>query len=218
LKKPGIALVIFDGDGVLIDSEPIANRVLMEQLAGVGLQMPPAQVMKTFVGRTRDGCIDLAAQMLGRPLPAEFGKLWDAALYEALEHEVKPVEGIPELLRSMTLPYCVASNAERERMEISLRAAGLLPLVKDLVFTASEVAHPKPAPDLFLYAAKKMGAAPSRCAVVEDTPTGVKAGVAAGMKVFAYAGAAHADRKALGAEGATLFETMKSLPGLLESR
>jgi HAD superfamily hydrolase (TIGR01509 family) len=201
---------------VLIDSEPIANRVLMEQLAGAGLQMPLEEVMKTFVGRTRDGCIELAGRMLGRPLPARFGEQWDAALYEALENEVKPIEHVPELLRSMSLPFCVASNGERERMELSLRAAGLLPLVKDRLFTASEVAHPKPAPDLFLHAAKKMGAAPSQCVVIEDTPTGVKAGIAAGMKVFAYAGAAYADRKALQAEGATVFDSMKSLPALLE--
>jgi HAD superfamily hydrolase (TIGR01509 family) len=209
-------LVIFDCDGVLIDSEPIANRVLRDRLATAGLSMPLEDVMRTFVGRTRDGCIELAGRMLGRPLPPEFGKQWDAALYEALEREVKPVPGIPGLLKSMSAPYCVASNGERERMELALHAAGLLPLVKDHLFTASEVAHPKPAPDLFLHAAKTMGVAPSRCAVIEDTPTGVKAGVAAGMKVFAYAGAAHADEAALRSAGARVFHDMKLIPELLE--
>jgi beta-phosphoglucomutase-like phosphatase (HAD superfamily) len=90
--------------------------------------------------------------------------------------------------------------------------------VHDRLYTASDVAHPKPAPDLFLHAAKTMGAEPARCAVVEDTPTGVKAGVAAGMKVFGYAGAAHADREALQREGATVFDSMKSLPALLGMR
>jgi HAD superfamily hydrolase (TIGR01509 family) len=216
--KKGVALVIFDCDGVLIDSEPIANRVFMEQLETVGLSMPLEDVMRTFVGRTRDGCIELAGRMLGRPLPEEFGRRWDQALYEALEREVKPVAGIPELLRGMTLPYCVASNGERERMQRALRAAGLLPFVHDRLFTASDVAHPKPAPDLFLHAAKTMGVEPARCAVVEDTATGVKAGVAAGMKVFGYAGAAHADREALQREGATVFDSMKSLPALLGMR
>jgi HAD superfamily hydrolase (TIGR01509 family) len=216
--KKDVALVIFDCDGVLIDSEPIANRVFMEQLETVGLSMPLEDVMRTFVGRTRDGCIELAGRMLGRPLPEEFGRRWDLALYEALEREVKPVEGIPELLRGMTLPYCVASNGERERMQRALRAAGLLAFVHDRLFTASDVAHPKPAPDLFLHAAKTMGVEPARCAVVEDTPTGVKAGVAAGMKVFGYAGAAHADREALQREGAPVFDSMKSLPALLGMR
>jgi beta-phosphoglucomutase-like phosphatase (HAD superfamily) len=103
-------------------------------------------------------------------------------------------------------------------MELALRAAGLQALVKDRVFTASEVAHPKPAPDLFLHAARKMGADPSRCAVIEDTPTGVRAGVAAGMKVFAYAGAAHADERALREAGATIFHDMDEVPSLLGTR
>lgn len=209
-------LAIFDCDGVLIDSERIANRVLMEQLAGIGLDLPLEQVMKTFVGRTRDGCIELAGRMLGRPLPDDFGATWDAQLYAALEREVKPVDGIPELLGTLQLPFCVASNGERERMSRALRAAGLMPLVAGRLFTASEVARPKPAPDLFLHAAKAMGVEPARCAVIEDTPTGVKAGVAAGMQVFAYAAAAHADESALRDAGAKVFHDMKLVPALLE--
>lgn len=209
-------MVIFDCDGVLIDSERIANRVLMEQLAGIGLEMPLEQVMKTFVGRTRDGCIELAGRMLGRPLPGDFAAKWDARLYAALEREVKPVDGVPELLGTLPLPFCVASNGERERMSRALRAAGLMPLVEGRLFTASEVPRPKPAPDLFLHAAKAMGVEPARCAVIEDTPTGVKAGVAAGMKVFAYAAAAHADEAALRDAGAEVFHDMKLIPALLE--
>jgi HAD superfamily hydrolase (TIGR01509 family) len=211
-----VGLVIFDCDGVLIDSEPIANRVFMEQLAAAGLSLSLEEVMRGFVGRTRAGCLERAGQMLGRPLPDSFGATWDAALYAALAREVKPVEGVPELLAALQLPYCVASNGERERMSLALRAAGLMPLVAGRLFTASEVPRPKPAPDLFLHAAKSMGVAPARCAVIEDTPTGANAGVAAGMKVFAYAGAAHAQRQALQATGATLFDSMQSLPALLE--
>jgi HAD superfamily hydrolase (TIGR01509 family) len=214
---PGVGLVIFDCDGVLIDSEPIANRVLKEQLDAIGLPMPLDEVMTTFVGRTRGGCIELAAQMLGRPLPGDFGARWDAALYDALGREVRPVPGIVEVLRTMTLPYCVASNGERERMDLALRAAGLLPLIAGRLFTASDVSRPKPAPDLFLHAARTLGFAPENTAVVEDTTTGVKAAVAAGMRVFAYAGAPHADPQALLAEGATVFDSMASLPALLES-
>jgi HAD superfamily hydrolase (TIGR01509 family) len=213
-----VQLVIFDCDGVLIDSEPIASRVLAQRLAAVGLAMPLEDVMRTFVGRTRAACIELGARMLGRPLPDEFGAQWDAALYAALEREVKPVAGIPELLGAMPLPYCVASNGERERMSLALRAAGLMPLVAGRLFTASEVARPKPAPDLFLHAAKSMGVAPARCAVIEDTPTGVKAAVAAGMKVFGYAAAAHTDEGALRAAGAITFRDMESVPALLELR
>jgi beta-phosphoglucomutase-like phosphatase (HAD superfamily) len=100
-------------------------------------------------------------------------------------------------------------------MRLALRAAGLLPLVEGRLFTASEVARPKPAPDLFLHAARKMGATPARTAVIEDTVTGVTAGVAAGMPVFAYAGAGHAEIDSLRAAGARVFSAMRELPGLL---
>ena len=211
-----ISLVIFDCDGVLIDSEPIANRVLQRQLEAAGLAMGHEEVMKTFVGRTRDGCIEMAGRMLGRPLPADFGAAWDAALFEALAREVKPVEGITEVLDGLRLPWCVASNGEPDRMRLALRAAGLLDRVGDRLFSAKQVARPKPAPDLFLHAARAMGHLPATCAVVEDTPTGVKAAAAAGMRVFGYVGAAHADPDALAAAGATTFHHMRALPSLLE--
>lgn len=211
-----LALVIFDCDGVLIDSEPIANRVFRERLAAVGLRLPLEEVMRTFVGKTRGGCIEVAGRMLKRPLPEDFAAGWDEALNAALRAELKPVEGVPELLAAMTLPFCVASNAEPGRMAIALEAAGLMPFVRDHLFTASEVKHPKPAPDLFLHAARHMGAKPSDCVVVEDTSTGVKAAIAAGMKVFGYVGAPYADAARLRAEGAVPFTSMRELPGLLE--
>ena len=207
-------LVIFDCDGVLIDSEPIANRVFRDQLESAGLRLSLEEVMSTFVGSTRDGCIALAGTMLGRPLPSDFGKRWDKALFTALR-AVKPIAGVPELLAGMTVPFCVASNGNPERMALALDYAGLMPWVRGKLFTACEVAHPKPAPDLFLHAAKSMGAAPRDCVVVEDTLTGVKAGVAAAMRVFAYAGGAHTDRAAVAALGATVFDDMRALPRLL---
>jgi len=211
-----VGLVIFDCDGVLINSEPIANRVFRDRLAAVGLRLPLEEVMRTFIGKTRAGCIEVAQRMLKRPLPADFVAGWDEALYAAFRAELKPVEGVPELLAAMTVPYCVASNGEPKRMSIALEAAGLMPFVRDHLFTASEVKHPKPAPDLFLHAARHMGAKPADCAVVEDTPTGVKAAVAAGMKVFGFAGAPHADAARLRSEGATPFTAMRELPALLE--
>ncbi len=173
-------LVIFDCDGVLIDSEPIANRVLVEQLDAIGLRMSADEVMDKFVGRTRDGCLSLASELLGRNLPGGFAASWDVALFEAPEHEVKAIDGVAELLQQLDVPYCVASNSSPERMRGSLKASGLLRFFEDRMFSAVEVGRPKPAPDLFLHAANSMRAVPSRCAVIEDTPTGVRAGVAAG--------------------------------------
>jgi HAD superfamily hydrolase (TIGR01509 family) len=212
---PPFELVIFDCDGVLVDTEPVANAVLKCQLDAIGLEMPLEEVIRTFVGRSRGDCLEIAARLRGAALPAGFGEAWDRAFDAALERETRPIEGIPALLRDFPLPYCVASNGEPARMRLALRAAGLLPLVEGRLFTASEVARPKPAPDLFLHAAQTMGAVPARTAVIEDTVTGVTAGVAAGMQVLAYAGAGHADIGSLRAAGARVFSAMRELPGLL---
>ena len=211
-----VGLVIFYCDGVLIDSELIANRVFAAQLAGAGLHMPVEDVMRHFVGRTRQGCLDYATELLGGPLPQDFGPRWDAALHEALEREVRAIDGVVDVLRALRIPYCVASNGNPERMRLALRVAGVLPFLDGRMFTAADVARPKPAPDLFLHAARVMGAAPADCVVVEDTPTGVRAAVAAGMRVLAYAAAPHADRAALAAAGGRIFDDMRSLPGLLQ--
>jgi HAD superfamily hydrolase (TIGR01509 family) len=208
-------LVIFDCDGVLIDSEPIANAVFARQLATVGMDFTPEQVMRTFIGHSRDSCIAMAGRIRGAALPGDFARKWDDALHEALDREVRPVEGIPELLRALETPFCVASNGEPEHMRRGLTAAGLMPLVEGRLFSAARVAHPKPAPDVYLHAAKTMGAAPARCAVVEDTPTGVKAGIAAGMTVFGYVGGPQSDAATLRSLGAKPFHRMAELRGLL---
>lgn len=210
-----IRLVIFDCDGVLVDSEPIANRVFAEQLRGQGLRLSVEEVTRNFIGRSRDTCIAMAGEMRGSPLAEGFAQAWDEALHEAIRREVRPVDGVPELLAGLKIPYCVASNGEPSHMQISLTASGLMPLVKGRLFSAKQVAHPKPAPDLFLHAAEAMGFMPADCAVVEDTPTGARAAMAAGMRVFGYAGGAHTDRAALAALGATVFDDMRSLPRLL---
>ena len=208
-------LVIFDCDGVLVDSEPIANRVLSERLAEVGLHMDVDEVMRRFVGRTREGCLYLAGELLGRELPAGFAEAWDAALFRTFDAELKPVAGVIEVIRQLRVPICVASNSSRERMAVSLRAAGLLAFFEGRAFSAAEVARPKPAPDLFLHAAAAMGVPPLRCAVIEDTPTGVRAAVSAGMAVYGYAGGGHSSAAALAGAGATVFSEMRVLPDLL---
>ena len=207
--------MIFDCDGVLIDSEPIANRIFAEQLAMEGMHMTPEEVWHAFVGNSRDRCIALAGEMRGKPLPEGFAERWDEALHVALDVEARPVEGISELLRSLPVPYCVASNGEPTHMRRGLTAAGLMPLVEGRLFSAAEVAHPKPAPDVYLHAARAMGVAPGACAVVEDTPTGTRAGLAAGMRVFGYVGHPLNQRAELERLGAVIFTRMAQLPALL---
>jgi HAD superfamily hydrolase (TIGR01509 family) len=210
-------LVIFDCDGVLVDSEPLANRVLQERLGSVGLQMPLAEVMRTFVGKTREACIVRAGELLGRPLPENFAADWDRVLYRQLEEELQAVEGVAALLDRLRIPYCAASNSSPERLKLGLQATGLWTRFEGRAFSAQEVENPKPAPDLFLHAARRMGAEPGRCAVVEDTPTGVRAGIAAGMTVFAFAAAGHADRDGLVQAGGRLFHHMDELASLLQA-
>ena len=213
-----VGLVIFDCDGVLVDSEPIANRVLTGQLRRIGVLIPESEVMRRFVGKTRNQCLALAADILGRDLPARFGEEWDAALSDALRREVRPAPGVPEVLRTLSIPYCVASNGMADRVRVTLESAGLLPHFDGRVFTSADVAHPKPAPDLFLHAAASMRIAPARCVVVEDTPTGVNAGHAAGMRVLGYIGNSTSDADALAAAGAAMvFNDMRELPALLRT-
>jgi HAD superfamily hydrolase (TIGR01509 family) len=213
----GFDLVIFDCDGVLVDSEPLANRILSERLASAGLHMPMDEVMRTFVGKTREACIVRAGELLGRPLPADFAAEWDRVLYAALRKELRPVEGISAVLDALPMPYCAASNSSPERLKLALEATGLWERFEGRAFSAQLVANPKPAPDLFLHAAREMRVDRLRCAVVEDTPTGVRAGVAAGMTVFAYAAAPHADRDGLEREGGRVFGDMAELPLLLDN-
>ena len=207
--------MLFDCDGVLLDSEPVANRIFSEQLARVGMSMTPEEVWHAFVGNSRDRCIAMAGEMRGEPLPADFAQTWDEALHRALDVEARPVEGIPDLLRSLPVPFGVVSNGEPMHMQRGLAAAGLMPLVEGRLFSAALVKHPKPAPDIYLHAARTMGVPPSRCAVVEDTPTGARAGLAAGMRVFGYVGATLNQRGELERLGATTFERMRDLPELL---
>ncbi|MGQ0510641.1 MAG: HAD family hydrolase [Betaproteobacteria bacterium] len=206
-----MGLVIFDCDGVLVDSEPLANRVLHELLASLGLRMPLEEVMRSYIGRTRQGCVALTEEKLGRPVPATFVADWNALLFETFRRELQPVRGVKDLIGRLAGPFCVASNSSADRVRVALGATGLLERFEGRVFTADEVARPKPAPDLFLYAARTMGFQPAHCTVVEDSATGVRAAMDAGMTVLAYAGAGHADPVALAAAGAEVFDSMDAI-------
>ena len=210
----GWELVIFDCDGVLVDSEPIANRVFSQMLGEVGLPMSYDETVRTFVGRSAATCIGMVEARLGRPVPEGWVDAWRSRTLDAFRDELRAVEGVEAVLDGLEVPFCVASSGEPAKMRFTLGMTGLLPRFEGRMFSAVEVPHGKPAPDLFLHAARRMGAAPERCAVIEDSAVGVQAGAAAGMTVLGFG--AMSDPGALRAAGAAhVFARMDELPALL---
>ena len=207
-------LVIFDCDGVLVDSEVITSRVFAAMLNELGIPATVDEVFDKFVGRSMAQCLEEIAQLLGREVPAEFARQYHLRTALALESDLKTVPGIESALAEIRMPYCVASNGSHEKMQTTLGITDLLPKFQGKLFSVTEVARGKPFPDVFLYAAAQSGVAPSACAVIEDTPTGVTAGVAAGMTVYGYC--AHTPAHHLIAAGAHhTFDCMSDLPAIL---
>ena len=207
--------MIFDCDGVLVDSEVIANRVLAAAITEAGVPMTTEESMRTFMGRRWEDSLSRISERLGRPLPAGFTDAYRDRRDEALEAELEPVAGVAEAIARIDVPRCVASSGTVEKIRFTLGHTGLLELFEGRIFSAHEVEHGKPAPDVFLYAAERMGADPRGCAVVEDSLVGVEAARAAGMTAFGYCG--HLPAEAMAAAGARPFDSMRRLPGLLEA-
>ncbi|MEM7113773.1 MAG: HAD family hydrolase [Chloroflexota bacterium] len=216
MKKP-FELVIFDCDGVLVDSEPITNRIFAEMLSELGVQLTTAVMRELFIGRSLAQCLQQVETLLGEPIPTTFVPTLRQRAGAVLLAELQAIEGIHAALDAIHLPICVASSGDREKMQLTLGKTGLLSRFSpNNIFSADDVAHAKPAPDLFLLAAQQNGVAPAACAVIEDSPSGVRAGVAAGMTVFGFA--AHTPASELRREGAHLiFSEMAQLPNLLTS-
>ncbi len=205
--------IIFDSDGTLVDSETLGNQVIVECVAELGLTLTLAEAVAEFRGRKMGDTISRIEQRLGRALPDDFLPELRQRMAVAFEARLEPMAGVPALLRELRVPYCVASNGPHEKMEVSLRATGLLPYFRDRIYSAYEIGSWKPEPGLFLHAARAMGVEPQRCAVVEDSILGVQAGVAAGMAVFGYAPAG--DAEILEEAGARVFSRMDELLPLL---
>ncbi len=180
-------LVIFDLDGTLVDSERISNRILHRHLAALGVPMTLDEVEAAFIGLSLPSCYRHVADTHGIVIDdATFTPALQAETFACYETELVPMPGVPEALHAIGLPKCVASSSERAKIAFSLQLTGLDRFFGDRIFSGREVPNPKPAPDVFLHAARSLGARPERCAVVEDSRFGIAAGVAAAMTVFAY--------------------------------
>jgi HAD superfamily hydrolase (TIGR01509 family) len=212
-------LVIFDCDGVLVDSEVISCRVHAEVLTRHGYPMTADEVRQRFLGRSaRDATLDIERE-LGRPLPDGYEAERRDALLAALADGVEAIPHIQDLLDTLTIPACVASSGGHDKILTTLSRTGLYQRFAPNIFSASQVSRSKPAPDLFLFAAQVMGAVPSRCLVIEDSISGIVAALAAGMTAVGFTGGSHCragDAGRLRDAGATaVINDMRALPGLM---
>jgi len=209
-------LVIFDNDGVLVDSEPISNTILAGYLTELGHPTSYEDSLRDYMGSAMHRIHDLVLERTGRRLPDDFDDVFHARVFAAFERELKPVPGAGQVLEKLAadgVPYCVASSGSHERIRVGHRTTRLDRWFDEgRVFSSQDVGRGKPAPDLFLHAAERMGVRPEKCAVVEDSPLGVQAANAAGMDVYGFTAMTPADRLT----GATqLFSDMGELADLL---
>lgn len=214
--------ILFDCDGVLVDSEPITHRVLVQMLGELGWSLTPEECMRIFIGKAVKDEAALIEQRTGRPLTQEWLQAFWARRNAALERELVVIAGaetaVPALHAATGGRIACASGADRAKVELQLRKVGLYAYFEGCIFSGHEMPRSKPAPDVYLAAAAALGADPRRCAVVEDTVTGVTAGAAAGATVFGYSpgGPGHGQAEQLRAAGAVhVFSDMASLPALL---
>ncbi|QBI22148.1 HAD family hydrolase [Egibacter rhizosphaerae] len=207
--------MILDCDGVLVDSERIAARVDAEVLGELGWPVSCDEVVERFVGSSTDHFVAEVQRRLGEELPSDWYEELARRQQEAMAAELGPVPGVLATLEEIAIPTCVASNGSHEKLRLTLALTGLRDRFDGRVFSADDVPRAKPAPDLFLHAAEAMGAAPEHCVVVEDSPTGVRAAKAAGMRVLAFAGGVVPVER-LREQEACLFTDMAELPRLLE--
>ena len=208
-------LLIFDCDGVLVDSEVLACRLDAEILTRLGFPYSTEEILTQFVGVSLKDMIARIEAEHGRSLPVDFGERLNQTLFARFEEELQPVPGVRDAILSLPYRRCVASSSTPDRIALSLRVTGLADLFTQ-VFSATEVRHGKPAPDLFLHAASQMGASPESCLVIEDSAAGVRAACAAGMRVIGFTGGGHCGpehAEKLRAAGAPLIlERMEDLP------
>jgi HAD superfamily hydrolase (TIGR01509 family) len=208
--------VIFDCDGVLVDSDRISLRIQAEWISALGLETSYEDCVRDFLGLGMPETLRILTERLGRPLPSGWEEGLDAAVREGFRRELQPVRGVVEALEEIDLPTCVASSGSQEKMRFTVGLTGLWDRFAGRIYSADEVQRGKPAPDLFLHAASGMGVPPGRCVVVEDSPFGVAAAKTAGMAALGYA--PEGNGELLAQEGAKTFESMAELSALLQPR
>lgn len=205
--------VIFDCDGVLVDSEPIANRVLVEMANQLGASIDLDYAYKHFKGGSFESCMMKISKLIDGSLPTDFEVQYRQLSFEVFKKEIQPVDGVLECIQSLKLPYCVASSGPEHKIRLNLELTGLLPFFEEKIFSCYTIQKWKPDPAVFIWAAETMGFQPSECLVIEDSVTGVKAAKAGGFDVFGFA--AHDYNNELEAEADCVFNEMEQLKNLI---
>ncbi|MCA0920418.1 HAD family hydrolase [Pseudooceanicola nanhaiensis] len=215
-------LICFDCDGVLVDSEVIATRTLVNCFAAMGVTTSVAEAGALFTGKSAEATRSIAQDRFGLELTPAFYALYDRLLYQRFRGQLRPVPGIAEVIAALSLPHCVTSNSGHARLELSLGLTGLARCFRDRVFSAEDVARGKPAPDLFFHAAARMGTDASRCTVIDDSVSGIAGAVAAGARAIGFTGGSHVDAghaaRLREAGACCIADSAAALAGLLRAR
>ena len=179
--------IIFDCDGILVDSEAISSKVFIEMAKSLGVNINLEFAIENFSGVSIKTTLEYIANKAGKELPENFEKEFRRRTFELFKTDLKPVKGVAELLNRINVPYCVASSGPLEKLQLSLTTTNLIQKFENRIYSSYDIGIWKPNPEIFLYAAKEMGYEPDECAVIEDSLAGVKAAKAGGFDVFAFA-------------------------------
>jgi HAD superfamily hydrolase (TIGR01509 family) len=201
--------VIFDCDGVLVDSETLSSEVLLSMVAACGFSIPVDDVVKKLAGLSFRDCLTFFEDLNGKRLPENFEHLYRQRTYETFRLRLKAIDGVSELLEQSKIPRCVASSGPREKIELNLTITGLRKYFADHIFSCYDIGKWKPDPAIYLHAAERMGFLPQECLVIEDTAVGAQAAQRGGFPVWVYA--AHHYHDLAGLRGVTTFQTMSQL-------
>lgn len=209
-----IKCIIFDCDGVLVDTEKIGNGIMLSMAAEYGFKMKLEEAYRDFNGRNLKECFLHIENAIGKKLPDNFESEYRKKSFEAFRTQVKPMEGIVEFLNKLKIPYGVASSGPVDKIRLNLEVSGLLDKFENKIFSSYQIKSWKPDPGIFLHAAKEMGFEVKDCIVIEDSKAGVIAGIQGGFKVYGFANGFNNDD--LEKEGAILFHSYKELSVLLQ--
>jgi HAD superfamily hydrolase (TIGR01509 family) len=210
---PKYKCIIFDCDGVLVDSEPIGNQVMVDMANELGAEITLDYAYQHFKGNSFTNCAKHIADLIAVEMPSDFESEYRKRSFEKFTNEIKPIDGVLELVKNLSIPFCVASSGPERKIRLNLDLTGLLPYFESRIFSCYTIEKWKPNPAVFLWAAKTMGFQPSECLVIEDSLIGIRAAKAGGFDVFGFT--AHDYRNELGSLATKTFGKMSELPELL---